>query len=42
MKYLFKAKTTKPVIIEANNLEMAKRYYYENGNVIINRRKAKK
>ena len=27
MKYLFKAKTTKAITVEANNMEQAKRFY---------------
>ena len=41
MNYLFKAKTTRPVKIEANNIEQAKRFFL-NDYVIINKRNVKK
>ena len=40
MIYLFKAKTTRPVKIEANNIEQAKRFFL-NDHVIINKVKVK-
>ena len=36
MDYLFKAKTTKPVKIDANNLEQAKRFFCRD-YIIINK-----
>jgi len=41
MNYLFKAKTTKTIVIDANNLEQAKRFFL-NDYVIINKRNVKK
>ena len=41
MDYLFKAKTTKIIKIDANNLEQAKRFFL-NDYVIINIKKTKK
>ena len=39
--YLFKAKTTKKLVIEANNLEQAKRFFLSD-YVIINIKKNKR
>lgn len=41
MQYLFKAKTTKPVKIDANNIDQAKRFFL-NDYIIINKVKGKK
>jgi len=49
MYYLFKAKTTRTIKIDANNLEQAKRFFLNNhviinkmNHVIINKMKGKK
>jgi len=41
MVYLFKAKTTKTIEIDANNLEQAKRFFL-NDYIIINIKKTRK
>lgn len=41
MMYLFKAKTTKTIRIEANNMEQAKKEYLDN-HVYINKKRVKK
>jgi len=41
MDYLFKAKTTKIIKIDANNLEQAKRFFF-NDYIIVNIKKTKK
>jgi post-segregation antitoxin (ccd killing protein) len=40
VKYVFKPRTCKKVIVDANNLEQAKRFFLEN-NVVINVNKKK-
>ena len=39
MQYLFKAKTTKKVVIDANNVEQAKRFYLRD-YVIVNKKRS--
>ena len=38
MRYLFKAKTTKVVAVDANNIEQAKRFYLRD-YVIVNKKR---